>query len=107
MRLTGVGAIVVVLAFAGVADAAGQSAPLRTRSCGTLSLGIGWHVTASPNVTCASARLLIMTYLKRRDNRQATTVPYRYACSRRDLPDAEHIRCVRATRLVTARSFGY
>jgi hypothetical protein len=80
---------------------------LRTRSCGTLAVGIGWHVAATPNVTCLSARLLMTTYFKRRGNRHATVVVYRYACARRDLPDAEHIRCTRLARLVTARSFGY
>jgi hypothetical protein len=83
-----------------------SSTPFSTRSCGTLSVGIGWHVAASPNVTCLSARRLMVAYFKERDH-HARVVVYRYVCTARDLPDGEHIRCTRAGELVTARSFGY
>jgi hypothetical protein len=45
-----------------------------TRPCGTLSIGIGWHVRSSANVRCSSARVLITSYFKRRGNRQAVIV---------------------------------
>jgi hypothetical protein len=103
----GLALVSAVVALGGAADASIRSAALRTRSCATLSVGIGWHVAATPNVTCSSARQLIATYFKRRGNRQTTVVVFRYVCARHDLPDAEHIRCSRLARLITARSFGY
>jgi hypothetical protein len=48
----------------------------------------------------------MVAYFKVRGHR-ASVVVYRYLCTARDLPDAEHIRCTRAGELVTARSFGY
>jgi hypothetical protein len=78
-----------------------------TLSCGTLAVGIGWHVRASLNVRCSSARHLMVTYFRRRANRPPRSVVLGYVCTVRDLPDAEHIRCVRAAKLVTAKSFGY
>jgi hypothetical protein len=95
------------VALGGAAQASIHATALRTRSCGTLSVGIGWNVAATQNVTCSSARQLIATYFKRRGNRQTTVVVFRYVCARHDLPDAEHIRCSHLARLVTARSFGY
>jgi hypothetical protein len=80
---------------------------LRTRSCGTLSVGIGWHLRASPNVGCRSARHLMTIYFWRRANRRPAAFVLGYGCSKRDLRDGEHIRCVRDARLVTAKSFGY
>jgi hypothetical protein len=47
------------------------------------------------------------TYFARGGNGHTQTVVYRYVCTRRDLPDAEHIRCLRGERVVAARSFGY
>lgn len=84
-----------------------RSAPPHMRPCGTLSVGIGWHLAATPNVTCPAARRLIATYLERGGNRRATRVVQNYVCARRDLSDAEHIRCALSARLVTAKSFGY
>jgi hypothetical protein len=83
-----------------------SSAPFGTRSCGTLSVGIGWHVGAGPNVTCLKARRLMVAYFKQRDRHVRVVVDH-YVCTARDLADAEHIRCTRAGELVTARSFGY
>lgn len=78
-----------------------------TRPCGTLSIGIGWHLRSSQNVTCSSARVLITSYFKRRGNRQTVIVVSGYSCSKRDLATGEQIRCVQASKLVTAKSFGY
>ena len=80
---------------------------LRIRSCGNLSVGIGWHLRASPNLRCSSARHLMSIYFRHRANRHTSALILGYACTRRELRDAEHIRCVRAARLVTAESFGY
>jgi hypothetical protein len=96
-----------VAAVGGAADASNRVAGLTVRSCGTLSVGIGWHVAATRNVTCSSARQLMATYFRTGSNRQVRAIVYRYVCVRRDLADAEHIRCSKADRLVTARSFGY
>ena len=78
----------------------------RARSCGTLSIGIGWDLCASPNVPCSAARQVMLTYFKRYAGRRHPLV-FGYLCTNRDLRDAEHIRCTRADRLVTAKSFGY
>jgi len=78
-----------------------------SRSCGTLSIGIGWYLDASPNVRCSSARHVMLTYLGQRSNRPRHARFVGYLCASRDLQDAEHIRCVRGTRFVMARSFGY
>jgi hypothetical protein len=108
MRLVGVVLLAAtIVAVDGGANASIHSTASGTRPCGTLAVGIGWHLVATPNVTCASARRLIATYFERRDNRQASAVVYRYVCTRRDVPDGEHIRCSRSTRLVIAKSFGY
>jgi len=80
---------------------------LLTRSCGALGTGIGWHLRASWNVRCFSARHLMSTYLKRQANRRTTALVLGYVCAKRDLRDGEHIRCARGSRLVTAKSFGY
>jgi hypothetical protein len=96
-----------VAAVGGAADASNRVAGLTIRSCGTLSIGIGWHVAATRNVTCSSARQLMATYFRTRNNRQVRAIVYHYVCIRKDPPDAEHIRCSKADRLVTARSFGY
>jgi hypothetical protein len=80
---------------------------LRTRSCGTLSVDISWHLRASPNVRCSSARRLMTVYFRRRANLRPGAFLRGYGCSRRDLRDGEHIRCVRGAALVTANSFGH
>jgi hypothetical protein len=46
-------------------------------------------------------------YFERRANRRARAAFAGYGCSRRDLQEAEQIRCVSGARLVTAKSFGY
>ena len=40
-------------------------------------------------------------------NRRTRAVVFGYLCTKRDLQDAEHIRCTRTAKLVTAKSFGY
>jgi len=72
-----------------------------------LSIGIGWHLRATPNVRCSFARELMTAYLRRRANRRVRMVVHGYVCPKRDLPDAEHVSCVRARKLVTAKSYGY
>jgi hypothetical protein len=98
-------AALAVYTFAWHTDARAQTA--RTRSCGALSVGIGWHLRASPKVSCSSARHLMNTYFRRGANRRTRALVLGYVCTKRDFPDGEHIRCVRAARLVTAKSFGY
>jgi hypothetical protein len=100
-------AAVTALALAIVTLGGTADATTPTRTCGTLAVGIGWHLAATPNVTCRSARQLMATYFTRGGIGRAQLVVYRYVCSGRDLPDAEHIRCSRTNRVVTARSFGY
>jgi hypothetical protein len=80
---------------------------LRLGSCGALNVGIGWRLRASPNVECSFARHLMISYFKSDANRRAAALVLGYVCTRRDLRDGEHIRCVNAARVVEARSFGY
>ena len=63
----------------------------RTRSCGTLSIGIGWDLRASPSVRCSAARQVMLTYFRRFAGRTQPPV-FGYRCTKRDLQDAEHIR---------------
>ena len=49
----------------------------------------------------------MVTYFSRRANQGTRAVVLGYLCMKRDLQDAEYIRCARAGRLVTAKSFGY
>lgn len=81
-------------------------APLWTQPCGKLSVGAGWQVAATPNVSCSSARELIATFFRQHEG-QDEVVVNRYHCAGRELPDAEHIRCSRPSHLVTAKSLGY
>jgi hypothetical protein len=105
--------VLLLLLLTGLTLAAASDAPkssattIRTRSCGTLSIGIGWHLRANPNMRCSSARQLMVTYFSRRANQGTRAFVLGYLCMKRDLQDAEHIRCARADRLVTAKSFGY
>jgi hypothetical protein len=98
-----VGVVAIALSAALVARTSGNAVP--TRSCGTLGKGIGWHLRASPNVRCTSARRVINTFFAHKCHGTCTVL--RYACRARYLSDAEQIRCIRPSRLVVARSFGY
>jgi hypothetical protein len=80
---------------------------LLTRSCGTLAVGIGWHLRATSDLRCSSARNLTRTYFGRRANRRTGALVLGYVCTKRDLPDGEHIRCVRGATIVTLNSLGY
>jgi hypothetical protein len=80
---------------------------LLSRPCGTLAVGIGWHLSATWNVRCSDARHVMSSYFKRRANRRTSALVLGYGCTKRDLRDGEHIRCVRGATLVTAKSFGY
>jgi hypothetical protein len=89
--------------------AAGVARPAQVslRSCGTLAVGIGWHLRATPNVSCVIARRVITTYFAKGGERRARTVALRFVCRHRYASVGEHIRCVRGTKVVAARSFGY
>src|SRR5690348_18334036 len=79
VRFVAVTALVLAIAaLGGTADATTRSGSSTTRACGTLALGIGWHVAATPNVTCGSARQLMATYFARGGNGHTQTVVYRY-----------------------------
>ena len=80
---------------------------LLDRSCGSLSAGIGWHLRATPNVRCPSARHLMSVYFRHRANRRTRAVVLGYVCTKQDLRDGEHVRCVRGAQAVSAKSFGY
>jgi hypothetical protein len=105
VRFAAVSVLIAALTAAGGVASGSTGSP--TRSCGTLAVGIGWHVAATRNTTCGSARQLLTTYLRRGGNRRATLAVEGYICARHDLPDAEHIRCSKSGHMVTARSFGY
>jgi hypothetical protein len=98
-------ALLMCLAFA-VAGVA-RPAQVRLRSCGTLAVGIGWHLRATPDVGCVFARKVIKTYFARGGERRVRTVALRFVCTHRYPSDGEHIRCVQGTKVVAARSFGY
>jgi hypothetical protein len=80
---------------------------LLDRSCGRLSAGIGWHLRATPNVRCSSARRVMSVYFGRRANRRVSAVVLGYVCTKQDLRDGEHVRCIRGAQAVSAKSFGY
>ena len=110
VRVVALRLLVVALVAAAVGvcvTSRGSAGTSPTRSCGTLAVGIGWYLRASPNVLCSSARRVIRADFSHGGNRKARVVVLGYVCRKRDLPDAEHIRCVRGARLVTAKSFGY
>jgi hypothetical protein len=77
-----------------------------TRPCGSVPLGIGWRVSATPSVRCPAARSLVRNVLGRRGCRTRCTVGG-YVCTQRFLKIAARIQCVRGRRVVVARSFGY
>ncbi len=103
--MAGVRWLVVLVVATCVFSAAGVAQAATTRPCGTLAIGIGWHVAATRTVTCSSARLLIRTVLHR--GCQKRCLVRGYTCTPRYLKIAEHVQCVRGRRVVTGRSFGY
>jgi hypothetical protein len=88
------------------ASASPKASETLPRSCGALSIGIGWHVRATRNVRCSLARLVIRTFLDRKGCRSHCVVRG-YGCQARFLAKSEQVQCVRGRRIVTARSFGY
>ena len=50
---------------------------------------------------------LIVKAFSRGANGQHRTAVLGYVCTTRDLPDAEHINCVRGSNVVTTKSQGY
>ena len=72
-----------------------------------MAVGIGWSVRSSSSVPCSFARHLIVEAFNRGANGQHRTAVLGYVCTTRDLPDAEHINCVRGSNVVTTKSQGY
>jgi hypothetical protein len=101
-------AVLLVTLSVAVAAAAASASPKASetlpRSCGALSIGIGWHVRATRNVRCSLARLLIRTFLDRQGCRSHCVVRG-YACRARFLAKSEQVQYVRGPRIVIARSF--
>ena len=78
-----------------------------TRSCGFQSLGKGWHLRASPSVSCRSARRIFRAYFATRGCNRAspgTCVVRTYRCRYDYGDDVERVRCSTPGRLVTFRS---
>ena len=103
MRILALVTLVVACACAAKATAAPTAG---LRPCGSVPVGIGWRVSATPNVRCRAARLLVRTVLTQRGCRQRCTVDG-YVCTPRFLKLASRMQCVRGPRVVVARSFGY
>ena len=103
--------LVIVLALAAVAGASARPAALKTRPCGSLAIGKGWHVHATHNVLCVSARKLITKFFTlprcikaQRTPAKPCTVNH-YLCTESYVAnDIGLVRCKRSARLVTAKS---
>ena|SRR5437762_5992445 len=110
--------LIVTIAFstgstAGAGGHSGMSAGsgLTARPCGYLDVGKGWHVRATRNVNCVSARRLIRTFFalprclsaQRHPGKACAVNGYRcvetYAGDDRGL-----VRCTRPSHLVSALS---
>jgi hypothetical protein len=108
LLVTALGAAVLV--GAGCQSRSHVEADLVLRSCGDVSAGKGWHVLATRNLECASARELIGTFLgpsclqaQRQAGTPCTVSGYR--CREMGLSDDRgQVRCSNSTRLVLATS---
>jgi hypothetical protein len=108
--------VAAVLAVAAIAVAGGRAqarsgSGLGTRPCGYLSIGKGWHVRATRNVSCVPARKVVRTFFsvsrclpaQRHPGTACAVADYR--CIERAPPDdVGLVRCTRPGRLVSARS---
>jgi hypothetical protein len=112
-RLVVVAAVLAVVAMAAPGGRAQtrSGSGLPTGPCGYLSVGKGWRVHATLNVSCVSARKLMRTFFsasrclpaERHPGTACTVGGYR--CIERALPDdVGLVRCTRPGRLVSARS---
>ena len=104
-------ALLIVLALAVVAGAPARPAALKTRPCGYLAIGKGWHVHATHNVLCVNARKLITKFFTLPRCAQAQQSPAKpctinhYRCVESYVAnDIGLVRCKRTARLVTAKS---
>jgi hypothetical protein len=104
-------ALAIVLAVSVVAAASARPVVLKTRPCGSVSIGQGWHVSATRNVRCLSARRLITKFFVLPRCDQARRTPARpctvnrYLCVESFLAsDLSIVRCKQPARLVTAES---
>jgi hypothetical protein len=115
--LASVSMAVVAIAAVALAACAHQSGKgpegvtpqLRTRSCGYFAIGKGWHLSATQNVTCRLARMVVRRFFVRcvaaqRDaGRVCSVTTYRCTETYRE-PDIGYVRCTRPHRLITAKS---
>ena len=100
MLRTSTGLVIFALVATAAVSACGSSsnrnaAPSRT--CGTLGVGIGWHVSADSTVSCRSGMTLMRAYFHGH-LRNRTVMGY--ACTSHDV--FGRIRCVHDGTVVTA-----
>jgi hypothetical protein len=105
VRLGLLAALLACLSLAATQGAGATSTPAGTRSCGSLNVGIGWHLRATRNVRCSFAMRLTTTYFARGDIRKPRVRVLHFVCRQRYVPQSrEQIRCMRGTKLITATS---
>jgi hypothetical protein len=116
MKLLALGLVAVALGTASAAGVGSHGGPpagsrLATRPCGYLSVGKGWHVRATRNVTCVFARRLVKTFFalhrclaaQRHPGKACTVSGYR--CTETPMPqDTTLVRCAKPGRVVSALS---
>ena len=103
--------VVIVVALAAIAAASARPAAPKTRPCGYLAIGKGWHVHATRNVLCINARKLMTKFFTLPRCAQAQQTPAKpctinhYLCVESYVAsDIGLVRCKRTARLVTAKS---
>lgn len=90
--------VVSALVFVGTLTACGSSTHRTAepiRSCGIVGVGIGWHASATSDLSCHSARALTRAYVHRQLSDKKVQG---YACAGSNSND--RIRCARGRTVV-------
>jgi hypothetical protein len=98
VRAPWTGLVVSALVVVGTVTACGSSTHRTaepTRSCGVVGVGIGWHASASSDLSCRAARTLTRAYFHRHLGDKTVQG---YACTPNDANG--RIRCARGRAVV-------
>jgi hypothetical protein len=99
-----------ILVVVGCGGRSQRASDLVLVSCGNVSVGIGWRVSATGNLECASARELISSFFEPRclpaqRNLGTPCTVNGYRCGETALSGgAALVRCTRSTSFAVARS---
>ncbi len=96
-----------VIALAAVAATTATASTVPLHSCAPLRVGIGWHVSATRDVACSTARLVVKSFVTGGLRCRTACTVRGFACTGRFFKDGEHVRCVRGSKAVRGLSFGY